>query len=76
MEQLIELFNQIKELAGAGADALKGAAEGGEGKPEGGPPMEGKPGDKPEGGPQEPGGKEEPGGKPEGDEKPKDEKRY
>ena len=43
MEKIIELFQQIQELAGAGADALKealgGAKPGGEGKPpEGGAP--------------------------------------
>lgn len=51
MEQLIELLQQIQDLAGAGIDALKGAsegapAEGGEGAPpaEGGaPPEEGAP---------------------------------
>ena len=46
MEQLIELLQQIQDLAGAGIDALKGATEGGgEGAPpeEGGPPEEGAP---------------------------------
>ena len=38
MEQLIELLQQIQDLAGAGIDALKGATEGGE---EGAPPEEG-----------------------------------
>jgi hypothetical protein len=44
MEQLIELLQQIQDLAGAGIDALKGATEGGgEGAPEegGAPPEEG-----------------------------------
>ena len=44
MEQLIELLQQIQDLAGAGIDALKGAAEGGdkEAPPEkGAPPSEG-----------------------------------
>lgn len=45
MEQLIELLQQIQDLAGAGIDALKGAAEGGDkGAPppeKGGPPPEG-----------------------------------
>lgn len=40
MEQLIELLQQIQELAGAGIDALKGAVEGGGGG-EGGPAPEG-----------------------------------
>ena len=40
MEQLIELLQQIQDLAGAGIDALKGAAEGGS---EGGPPEKGGP---------------------------------
>lgn len=44
MEQLIELLQQIQDLAGAGIDALKGAVEaggeGGEPAPEG-PPEEG-----------------------------------
>ena len=31
MEQLIELLQQIQDLAGAGIDALKGATEGGGG---------------------------------------------
>jgi hypothetical protein len=45
MEQLIELLQQIQDLAGAGIDALKGATEGGgEGAPEeGAPPAEGAP---------------------------------
>lgn len=42
MEQLIELLQQIQDLAGAGIDALKGATEkGGEG--EGAAPAEGAP---------------------------------
>ena len=45
MDQLIELLQQIQDLAGAGIDALRGASEGGpppEGGPaEGGPPPEG-----------------------------------
>ena len=44
MDQLIELLQQIQDLAGAGIDALKGASEGGDkGAPpeEGGPPAEG-----------------------------------
>ena len=42
MEQLIELLQQIQDLAGAGIDALQGAMEGGggEGGAEGGPPPE------------------------------------
>ena len=40
MEQLIELLQQIQDLAGAGIDALKGAVEAGEQAPEG-PPEEG-----------------------------------
>lgn len=44
MEQLIELLQQIQDLAGVAIDALKGATEGGggeappEGPPAGGPP--------------------------------------
>lgn len=38
MEQLIELLQQIQDLAGAGIDALKGATEGAK---EGAPPEEG-----------------------------------
>lgn len=41
MEQLIELLQQIQDLAGAGIDALKGAQAGGE---EGAPPPEGEAG--------------------------------
>jgi hypothetical protein len=48
VEQLIELLQQIQDLAGAGIDALKGATKGGKepgGAPpdgdEGGPPAEG-----------------------------------
>ena len=48
MDQLIELLQQIQDLAGAAIDALKGAAGGGEdkgggapaGPPEGAPPAE------------------------------------
>jgi hypothetical protein len=38
VDQLIELLQQIQDLAGAGIDALKGATEGGDqgGPPEGG----------------------------------------
>jgi hypothetical protein len=49
MEQLIELLQQIQDLAGAGIDALQSAMEGGGGggeaapPPEGGPPPEGAP---------------------------------
>ena len=39
MEQLIELLQQIQDLAGGGIDALKGATEGG--GEEGAPPAEG-----------------------------------
>lgn len=35
MDQLIELLQQIQDLAGVAIEALQGAAEGG---PEGGPP--------------------------------------
>lgn len=40
MEQLIELLQQIQELAGVAIEALQGASEGG---PEGGPPEGGAP---------------------------------
>jgi len=50
MEQLIELLQQIQDLAGAGIDALKGATQGaaegaggGEGAPPEGAPPEGAP---------------------------------
>lgn len=44
MEQLIELLQQIQDLAGAGIEALQGAVEGGgEGAPPEGPPAEGAP---------------------------------
>lgn len=50
MEQLIELLQQIQDLAGAGIEALQGAMGGGEGgpppegaPPEGAPPAEGTP---------------------------------
>lgn len=49
MEQLIELLQQIQDLAGAGIDALKSASEGGQQPPErepgggeGGAPPEGE----------------------------------
>ena len=42
MEQLIELLQQIQDLAGAGIDALKGATEGAPPE-EGGAPGEGAP---------------------------------
>lgn len=71
MDQLIELLQQIQDLAGAGIDALKGAAEGAppEGGPDGGKPEGGKPAGPPEGGPD--------GGKPEdsGDQPPEGEPR-
>ncbi len=42
MDQLIELLQQIQELAGVAIDALKGAGEEGGGAPaEGGAPPEG-----------------------------------
>lgn len=44
MDQLVELLQQIQELAGVAIDALKGAAEGaaeGAAGGEGGPPAEG-----------------------------------
>jgi hypothetical protein len=60
MDKLIELLEQIKELAGVGIDALKGAAGGEGGKPEGGkPPAEGGGEPKPE-----PDGDEPPAGPP------------
>ena len=37
MEQLIELLQQIQELAGVGIDALKQAGGSGDAAPEGGP---------------------------------------
>ena len=47
MEALIELFQQIQELAGVGIDALtEAAAGGGGGAPEGAPP-EGAPPEEP-----------------------------
>ena len=49
MEQLIELLQQIQDLAGAGIEALQGAMGGGEGGP---PPEAGAP---PEGAPREEG---------------------
>lgn len=45
MEQLIELLQQIQDLAGAGIDALQGAMEGGG---EAGPPPEAAGGPPPE----------------------------
>lgn len=45
MEQLIELLQQIQDLAGAGIDALQGAMEGGG---EGGAPPEAAGGPPPE----------------------------
>jgi len=56
VEQLIELLQQIQDLAGAGIDALKGATEGakeGAAPEEGGPPPEA--GGAPAGGPPEEG---------------------
>lgn len=38
MDQLIELLQQIQDLAGAGIDALKGATEGAKGGSEPGAP--------------------------------------
>lgn len=56
MDKLIELLQQIQELAGVGVDALKGAGGGGEHKP-GGPPEHGggppREGAEPHGGPPE-----------------------
>ena len=69
MDKLIELLQQIQELAGVAVDALKGAS-GEHGKPEGGPPHEGG-GKPPEGGPPHEGGAPAPGApdtKPDGDE--------
>jgi hypothetical protein len=60
MDKLIELLQQIQDLAGVAIDALQGAAgdaekkDKPEGKPEGGPPEEG--GKPPEGGPPPGGG--------------------
>ena len=56
MDKLIELLQQIQDLAGVAIDALKGAAGGEEGKPrgeappEGGPPEGARAGGAPEGG--------------------------
>lgn len=66
MDKLIELLQQIQDLAGVAIDALKGAAgEGGKEKPpEGGPPEGGAP----EGAPEPRGGgapAAAPGGRPE-----------
>jgi len=41
MEQLIELLQQIQDLAGAGIDALRGALEGGGAEGGAPPPAEG-----------------------------------
>jgi hypothetical protein len=61
MEKLIELLQEIQDLAGAGIEALKGAlGEGGGEAPEGGAPEGGAP----------EGGGEAPGGPPPGDEPP------
>lgn len=38
MDKLIELLQQIQDLAGVAIDALKGAGGGGEERPEGGAP--------------------------------------
>lgn len=62
MDKLIELLQQIQELAGVGVDALKGAA--GEHKPGEGKPGEGKP---PEGSPAEERGEPPAEAKAEGD---------
>lgn len=43
MEQLIELLQQIQDLAGAGIDALKGAKDGGQQPAEREPGAEGAP---------------------------------
>lgn len=62
MEQLIELLQEIQDLAGTAIDALKGAlGEGGGEAPEGGAPEGGAPGG---------GGGEAPGGPPPGEEPP------
>jgi hypothetical protein len=74
MEQLIELFKQMQELAGVGLDMVQGAAgaaagkEGGAPRPGGGaPPHEGGGAPpKPEGG----GGEPKPEGKQDGPPKP------
>lgn len=51
MEQLIELLQQIQDLAGVGIEALSQAAAGAEGGgPEGAPPGGGEAGPPPEGG--------------------------
>jgi hypothetical protein len=49
MDQLIELLQQIQDLAGVAIDALQGGGEGG--PPEGGPPEGGPPPEGGEGGP-------------------------
>ena len=44
MDQLIELLQQIQDLAGTAIEAIQGAmSETGEGAPEGGAPPEGPP---------------------------------
>ena len=43
MDQLIELLQQIQELAGVGIEALQGAGEAGGGAPEGGEAPAGPP---------------------------------
>ena len=46
MDQLIELLQQIQDLAGSAIEALQGAmsdAGGAEGEPPAGPPAEGQP---------------------------------
>lgn len=47
MEQLIELLQQIQELAGIGIEALEGAMGAEGGGPEGGSPEEGPPPEEP-----------------------------
>jgi hypothetical protein len=49
MDKLIELLQQIQDLAGVAIEALQG---GGEAPPEGGPPPEGEGGPPPEGPPE------------------------
>ena len=43
MEQLVELLQQIQELAGVAIDALQGAEASAEGAPEGAPEAGGEP---------------------------------
>ena len=64
MDKLIELLQQIQELAGVGVDALKGASHGG-GAPHGGPPQ--GHGGPPEGSPAEERGESPAEAKSEGD---------